>query len=48
MLSEADNGQYLRGWVFDASRGQGMAVWEDRRLGPVEEMDVYGALYREK
>jgi hypothetical protein len=48
VLSSAPNGQYLRGFVFDAQLGQGLAVWDDRRRGPVEEMDVYGALYREK
>lgn len=46
-LSSAPNGQFLRGLIFDQRRGQGFAVWEDRRRGISDAMDVYGALYRE-
>lgn len=46
-ITRARDAQFLRGFVFDPERGQGFAVWEDRRKGNADLMDAYGALYTE-
>jgi hypothetical protein len=46
-LTTAADGQFLRGFAFDPERNQGFAVWEDRRKGTWDDLDLYGGLYRE-
>jgi hypothetical protein len=46
-LTTAQDGQFLRGFAFDAARAQGFAVWEDRRKGTWEDLDTVGGLYKE-
>jgi hypothetical protein len=46
-ITRARDGQFLRGFVFDPERGQGFAVWNDRRKGSADLMDTYGGFYTE-
>lgn len=46
-ITQAQDAQFLRGFVFDPERGQGFAVWNDRRQGSFDLMDAYGAFYTE-
>jgi hypothetical protein len=46
-ITTAVDAQFLRGFVFDAARRQGLAVWEDRRKGTWDDLDTIGGLYEE-
>jgi hypothetical protein len=46
-ITTAQDGQFLRGFVFDPARKQGFAVWEDRRSGTWDNLDAVGGLYKE-
>jgi hypothetical protein len=46
-ITRARDAQFLRGFVFDPERGQGFAVWNDRRKGSFDLMDTYGGFYTE-
>ena len=46
-VTTAADAQFLRGLVFDPARGQGFAVWEDRRKGTWDDLDTMGGLYTE-
>ena len=39
--------QFLRGFVFDPVRKQGLAVWDDQRKDNAIDFDTRGALYQE-
>jgi hypothetical protein len=47
LLTSAPSSQFLRGFVFDPARRQGLAVWNDERKGDFNDFDTIGALYRE-
>lgn len=46
-ITTAPDAQFLRGFVFDPTRHQGFAVWEDRRKGNWDDLDTIGAIYVE-
>ena len=46
-ITTAQDGQFLRGFVFDPARKQGFAVWNDRRSGTWDDLDTVGGLYKE-
>jgi hypothetical protein len=46
-ITTAQDGQFLRGFVFDSARKQGFAVWNDRRKGNTDDFDTVGGLYKE-
>jgi hypothetical protein len=46
-LTSAPDSQFLRGFIFDPVRKQGLAVWDDQRRANAVDFDTRGALYQE-